>query len=215
MEDEDGEMLVNWSHLNHTHLLNDAKQEGTFKSGRWGTYTNPDLCFVTSDKSNQPLQTKRTIQNLFPKSQHRPVIVDIGINLPKINKPEISRWNLRKANWDKYTKYEGENINRINPTTINYTTFIKLIKTVATRAIPRGHRKNYLPCWTKECERLLNEYKQNNSEASANRSINLLDEERRKRWESYVEELDFTHSIMKSWDLLRKLEAAHPVRKED
>lgn len=130
--DEDGERLVNWSHLNHTHLLYDAKQGGTFKSGRWGTSTNPDLCFVTSDKSSQPLQAKRTIQNLFPKSQHRPVIVDIGIHLPRINKPELPRWNLRKANWDKYTKYVEENINRINPTTINYTRFIKLIKTAAS-----------------------------------------------------------------------------------
>lgn len=52
MEDKGAERLVKWSHLNHTHLLYDAKQGGTFKSGRWGTSTNPDLCFVISDKSS-------------------------------------------------------------------------------------------------------------------------------------------------------------------
>lgn len=127
----------------------------------------------------------------------------------------MPRWNLRKANWDKYTKYIEENINRIKPMAINYKRFTSLIKTAATKAIPRGHRKNYIPCWTKECEKLLNEYEQNNNEVSANHLINLLDEERRKRWVSAVEELDFTRSSRKSWTLLRKLGAAHPIRKED
>lgn len=79
MEDENGQTLVNWSQLNHVHLLYDAKQGGTFESGRWGTSTTPDLCFVTCDETGQLLPAKRTILNQFPKSQHRPVIVDIGI----------------------------------------------------------------------------------------------------------------------------------------
>jgi len=46
-EDENGEKLVNWSLVGHKHLVYDAKQGGTFESGRWGTITSPDLCFVT------------------------------------------------------------------------------------------------------------------------------------------------------------------------
>ncbi|VVC34849.1 Homeobox domain-like,HTH CenpB-type DNA-binding domain [Cinara cedri] len=119
----------------------------------------------------------------------------------------------KQANWEKYNKYVEENINRVKSTIENYIRFIKLIKTSATKAIPRGHRKNYIPCWTKECEKLLDEYEQNNSEISANRLINLLDEKRRKRWISSVEELDFTRSSRKSWSLLKKLGTANPVRK--
>lgn len=149
----------------------------------------------------------------FPKSQHQPVIVDTGINFPRINKPELSRWNLRKANLNKYTKYIKENINRIILIAINYTRFTRLIKIAVTIAIPRGLRKSYIPCWTKKCERLFNEYEQNNNEVSANRLINLLDEERRKRWISAVEELDFTRSTRTKWMLLRKLGAAYSVCK--
>uniref|UniRef100_A0A2S2NWX7 Endonuclease/exonuclease/phosphatase domain-containing protein n=1 Tax=Schizaphis graminum TaxID=13262 RepID=A0A2S2NWX7_SCHGA len=36
-ENEDEERLCNWATLNRLHLLYDAKQGGTFVSGRWGT----------------------------------------------------------------------------------------------------------------------------------------------------------------------------------
>lgn len=41
----------------------------------------------------------------------------------------------------------------------------------------------------------------------------LLDEERRNRWISAMEEMDYTHSSRKRWTLLRKLGAAQPSRK--
>lgn len=62
----------------------------------------------------------------------------------------------------------------------NYTRFIKLLKTAAMRSIPRGHVQNYIPCWNKECEEVLREYEENGSDISANRLMNLLDEERKK-----------------------------------
>jgi hypothetical protein len=101
-EDEDGERLVNWSQINRTFLIYDAKQGGTFDSGGWGTTTSPDLCFATSDETGQPLVTTHIILNKFPKSQHRPVVLDIGITYPRIKKPELPRWNLREANLIKF-----------------------------------------------------------------------------------------------------------------
>lgn len=44
-ENEDGELLSNWAAMNQFKLIYDAKQGGTFESGRWGTETSPDLCF--------------------------------------------------------------------------------------------------------------------------------------------------------------------------
>jgi len=73
-EDEGEERLVNWSQINRMFLISDAKQGGTFDSDRWGTTKYPDLCFITSDESGQPLENKCTILNKFPKSQHRPVV---------------------------------------------------------------------------------------------------------------------------------------------
>ncbi|KAL4083862.1 hypothetical protein QTP88_029178 [Uroleucon formosanum] len=68
--DNNGETLSNWAQLNHLQLLYDAKQGGTFKSGRWGSITSPDLCFVTTDSSNMPLKANRQILQEFPRSQH-------------------------------------------------------------------------------------------------------------------------------------------------
>jgi len=122
-----------------------------------------------------------------------------------VSKPKLNRWNVSKADWAKYTTYIEENINRIEPITPNYDRFTKLIKTAAGKAMPRGHRQDYIPCWSKECDKLLNEYEQTQSDVTADHLIRLLDEERRQRWVKAMEEMDFSHSSRKSWDLLRKL----------
>jgi hypothetical protein len=59
------------------------------------------------------------------------------INLPRFKKLELTRWNMRKANRDSYSKYIEDNINRIEPVQENYTRFINLLKAAATKSIPR------------------------------------------------------------------------------
>lgn len=73
-----------------------------------------------------------------------------------------------------------ENINRIEPKPYNYEWFTKLIKTAAGKIMPRGHRQDYIPCWSIECVKLLNEYEQTKSEVTTDRLTRLLDEERRQ-----------------------------------
>lgn len=90
-ENGNGENFSQWADLNHLYLLYDAKQGGTFKSGRWGSSTSPDLCFVTTDHCNIPLKASRQILKEFLKSQHVPVIVDVGLSLPKVSKPKLNR----------------------------------------------------------------------------------------------------------------------------
>lgn len=136
---------------------------------------------MSEDIDGLPLNVNREILGPFPRSQHLPVIVEVGISIPIIDKPFMPRWNLRKANWTEYTKYIDENINQIKPIPENYIRFIKLIKTAARKSIPRGHRSNYTPCWSKECELLLQEHERDGKEVTANRLIRLLDEERKKR----------------------------------
>lgn len=137
--DVNGEYLSNWAQLNHLQLLYDAKHGGTFKSERWGLITSPDLCFVTKDSGKIPLKKNRRILQEFPKSQHLPVQVNIGLNVTRVSKPNLNRWNLRKADWAKFTTYTEENINRIELIPSNYDRFTKSIKTAAGKAMPRGH----------------------------------------------------------------------------
>jgi len=211
-DNDDEEKLSNWVNINHMHIIYDAKQGSTFNSGRWGTTTSLDLCFVTN---GTPLSAQRRITNTFLKSQHRSVILDVGLVLLRINKPEMKRWNLRKADWNVYSTYVEENINRIESIPENYHRFVKLLKTAAGKSMLRGHRENYIPYFKKECEKLLNEYEQVGSEVMANRLLGLLDEERKRRWQTAMDELDFTYSSRKSWALLRKLGVTQPTRKEN
>jgi len=168
------------------------------------------LCFVYEDADGLPLSVNREIQGPFPKSQHLSVAVDIEIIIPTIDKPFMSRWNLRKAKWSVYKKYVEENINRIKPIPENYFKFIKLIKTAVEKSISREYRHSY-SCWTKECESLLQEYERDENEVTANRLVCLLDKERKKRWLEKIDEMYITHSSRESWSLLRKLEATQPA----
>lgn len=66
----------------------------------------------------------------------------IGIYFPVIDKLEILRWNLRKADWEIYSKFvEKKNLNRIKKTPKNDMKFIQLIKTAASIVID----KDYIP----------------------------------------------------------------------
>lgn len=43
-DDDNGVAIVNWTQQQNLHLLFDAKDIGTFQSGRWRRDYNPDLC---------------------------------------------------------------------------------------------------------------------------------------------------------------------------
>ncbi|VVC44274.1 Hypothetical protein CINCED_3A014425 [Cinara cedri] len=140
VDNEEGERLSDWAAINHLKLIYDAKQGGTFKSGRWGTTKSPDLCFVSENPNGLPLTVNREIKNPFPRNQHLPITVTIDLIIPTIDKHIMPRWNLRKAAWPEYSKYIDDDINRIEPIPHNYGRFINLIKTATKKSISRGHR---------------------------------------------------------------------------
>jgi len=70
--------------------------------------------------------------------------------------------------------------------------------------MPRMHRENYIICFTQEYEKLILEYEQDNSEATTNRILGLLDEKSDSGGRQLWIEFDFNHSNRKRWALLRK-----------
>ncbi|UYV81433.1 hypothetical protein LAZ67_20001180, partial [Cordylochernes scorpioides] len=82
-----GELLEEWANNNLLHLIYNPKQNGSFSSGRWNTRTNPDLCFVSTDHNNKPIPTTKRILKKFPKSQHHPIILEVGHFIPVTLKP--------------------------------------------------------------------------------------------------------------------------------
>ena len=102
-EDADGVTLINWASQSDFHLVHDPKQRGTFRSARWKKEYNPDLCWV-STKQGQPQPASCVVLNDFPKSQHRPSVIHVGLQIPIIRSIQKPRWNFRKANWDKFAE---------------------------------------------------------------------------------------------------------------
>uniref|UniRef100_H3A8G6 Endonuclease/exonuclease/phosphatase domain-containing protein n=1 Tax=Latimeria chalumnae TaxID=7897 RepID=H3A8G6_LATCH len=200
VSDANGEALTDWMSAQDVHLVFDAKHHATFRSARHAREYNPDLTLVLTD--GVPIHAPRHVFPVFPHSQHKPVIIHVGIEIPVM--AERQRGTVLKARWKKQ-------ISRIPPTPKNSDRFVALLISAGKNNILRGHRKGYIPCWTPNCENLLRQYEQSEDPAAASALLDALDAARCQRWIECMESLDFTHSSRRAWVLLRKLGAANPV----
>lgn len=171
---ENGESLVTCASINELHLVHDAKDKKTFLSKIWNTETNPDLCFVSSDNEGFPLQVTREVLPAFPNSQHRPIILEIGMNIPVITSVPRPIWNFQKANWNQYASLMDSAIRFIPPNPQNYNRFTKLVINTAKKCIPRGYRKEYIPCWNEDSDRLYAEFRDNEDPETAKELLKSL-----------------------------------------
>lgn len=187
------------------HLNFDAKDLQTFQSRTWTGVYNPDLCFVSTDENGNALPAVRNVYHQLPKSQHRPVFLQVGIQIPMLQSLPVPRWNFKKANWKKYRESVDRNIRWFKPSVENFDRFAGVIIGAAKRTIPRGYRKKYIPTWSHQCEELWKEYTRTGDVNIGTRILKTLNEERKERWKTLVEGMDFKHSSRKAWDLLRKL----------
>ena len=64
----------------------------------------------------------------------------------------------------------------------------------------------YIPCWSKETQELLERYEQTQDQETAEELLDVLQEERSKRWIEVVENLDFTSSSRHAWKTIKKLD---------
>jgi hypothetical protein len=205
VDDHNGTGLVAWAEANNLSLVFDSKDASTFHSARWRRGYSPDLCFCSCDRSCKPIMAGRKVLSAFPHSQHRPVLVAVGIQIPLVRSFPRPRWNFNKANWEAFTSSLENNIRFIPPSAGNYDRFTKLIMSAAKKCIPRGFRKDYIPGWSQECEDLFDDFSTTGNPDTANLLLQNLDKARRDKWVKTVENLNFTHSSRKAWSLLRKL----------
>ncbi|KAE9532084.1 hypothetical protein AGLY_010286 [Aphis glycines] len=209
-----GEMLVSWAETNNAHLVFDSKSKGTFKSGRWNREYNPDLCFVSVTTKNLPMAASRTVMNDFPNSQHRPILIEIGLQIPLINSTPYPRWNFNKAAWEDYANELDKCIRFIPPKRSNYNRFLGLIIAIAKKHMPRGYRKDYIPGWNELSENLYREYMNGNIDV-ADDLLTSLDEYRKEKWNKTMTALDFRHSSREAWSLLKKLGGKQHTRRAE
>lgn len=74
--------------------------------------------------------------------------------------------------------------------------------------MPRGYRKEYIPCWSEDSDRLYNEFIETESPEVAKELMQSLDDARRSKWIHTVENIDMRRSSRKAWSLIRKLGGA-------
>ena len=111
-----------------------------------------------------------------------------------------------RRKWEAYMEHIEKTCTRIQPNQAYMVRFTKLILTGAKKHIPRGVRKQYIPCWTPESENLLREYEETGYQDTAEQLLNSLQDERRNRWVQSVESMDITRSSRQAWRLLERLD---------
>ena len=111
--DKDDELLSDWASTNDLHLVLDSKQHDTFHSARWRRDYSPDLCWV-STINGCPQPSSVTVLSDFPRSQHRPSALHVGLQLPIVNSMPRNRWNFRKADWDSFQAATERTVNTIS-----------------------------------------------------------------------------------------------------
>lgn len=203
--DDNGLKLLQWADTEDLELIHDSKDKPTFHSARWKRGYNPDLCFAKRNEKGRTDQINRKVLSSFPRSQHRPVYISIGIQIPLVKSVPKNRWNFKKANWTSFSKNTDEYVRWIPPTVDNYDRFTRALNTAAGKSIPRGYRTEYIPGWNAESDRLFAEFETAGDMEVAEELIQSLDDARREKWRETVENIDFKKSSRKAWSLLRRL----------
>ena len=205
----DGAALEDWASMTDLSLVHDPKQPGSFRSARWGTTTNPDLAFA-----NLGLHTiNRRVLDQFPKSQHRPSIIESSAAIKTVPTRPVKRWNFRKADWDSFTDHLNLAANQLPSPASDpdsaYSAWCSTILAAAKKSIPRGCRAGLIPTWDDECQQLYDHFIRAAPGADANeRAVTLtkaLDEKRRSRWETSTENINFSHSSRIAWQSFNRL----------
>ena len=174
-------------------LLFNLKEPHSFISGCWNTETNPDLAFAKVI-GQEPLPVWHVLDR-FPYSKHCSSLITTPSLVQSMEGKPVRRWNFRKANWSEFansTNTAAISLPVPSASNINdsYVAYCTMLTNTAKKHILWGVRKNYIPCWDRECEELLhahNEAKTNAERArAATELMTQLNTKWRKRWTETV-----------------------------
>ena len=90
-----------------------------------------------------------------------------------------------------------------------YQDFCESLVFAAKQCIPCGRRKNYVPCWDKECETLYRSFTRapvgTASDSTASSLPSRLGQKKHDQLEEAVNSIDFSHYSRKTWKTINKL----------
>ena len=95
----DGELVEDWAENQRLSLIHDPKLPSSFNSGRWRRVYDPDIIFATNRIAGC---WNKIVMEPVPRSQHRPIGVQVNAAITVQTVPFRRRFNLKKANWEQY-----------------------------------------------------------------------------------------------------------------
>lgn len=142
------------------------------------------------------------VYNPLPKTQHRPVGLNIYADIRLQTIPYRRRFNFRKANWSDFAGILDEAVDGMEPAPESYECFVEKVKYVSRKAIPKGCRQQYIPGLTTESKKLLDQYTNSYEKdpfsdqtvESGNLLLRELSHARQEKWVETIEKLNMTHS---------------------
>ncbi|KII63494.1 hypothetical protein RF11_01447 [Thelohanellus kitauei] len=148
-ENQSGSILSDLYNVNNLKLLNNPTENGSFHSTRWNSTYYTEL-FSVSPTIAQPKFCKFSMLNSFQKSQHLPIVVEIGVTLQITNSDTRPRWYLSEANWQQYSELMEKCSRCIPKSNIlienAYHRFSNALLISAKKSIPRGSFPSHIPC---------------------------------------------------------------------
>jgi len=113
--------------------------------------------------------------------------------------------------WKRFCLLTDESVERLPPLDTSniervYQDVCESLLSAAKQCVPRGRRKNYVPCWYKECKTLYRSCCQapvgTDSKRAASSLLSRLGQKKQERWEKSI---DFSHSSRKARRTIKKL----------
>ena len=147
-------MTNTWAEKQRLSLIHDPELPSSFNSGRWRRGYNPDIIFATNRIAGC---CNKIVMEPIPRSQHRPIGVQVDEAITVQTVPFRRRFNLKKANWEQYAYQLDAAVENIPTTAECYDQFVNALRKLDRKNIPRGCRRNYVPGLTPEAIQLIEE----------------------------------------------------------
>lgn len=93
----------------------------------------------------------------------------------------------------------------------NYHRFAGIALFIAKKHVPCGFRKKYITRWTKECQRLYEQFLNSRYPEIGDSLLTSFDSTRMNKWKSTVELFDFTRSSRKEWEYVNRQECSNRI----
>ena len=132
-------------------LLQDENSPPTLLHKAHGTLHRPDLTLVSADLEQHC--TEELLRDTA--SDHRPILTKINI-LKRRNRKRRTRWNFKKANWNRYRQESDQLFQDISLEEMDVENLSDTFNSICLKAsiltIPRGCTPNFRPFWNAKLE---------------------------------------------------------------